>query len=74
MAWFGKNKREEIRMSAEKNSIKIVTQKNATKEVVEQAKLANKHLKELLDHNGFTLQIFLAAGGQVKTRKRKAIK
>jgi DNA-binding transcriptional regulator WhiA len=73
MAWFG-NKKEAIRQSAENNSIKIVTQKNATKEVVDQAKLANQHLKDLLCHNGFTIQIFLAAGGITKTRTRKAAK
>jgi hypothetical protein len=74
MAWFGNNKKEAIRKAAENNSIKIVTQKNATKEVVDQAKLANQQLKELLERNGFTIQIFLAAGGTTKTRTRKVAK
>lgn len=74
MAWFGKSKQEERRVTAEKNSVKIVAQKNATKKVVKQAQCANKQLKELLEHNGFTIQIFLAAGGSLKTGNRKVQK
>lgn len=67
MAWF--NKKKEMHKIAETNSIDIVAQKTANKEVVAQAQEATKQLKELLDRNGFTIQIFLAAGGTTKTRK-----
>lgn len=64
-----KNKKKLIQESAEDNRVEIVTQKNATRKVVEQAKIANQQLKELLEHNGFTIRIFLAAGGSTKRKK-----
>lgn len=67
MAWF-KKKKEALKI-AETNRIEVVAQKNANKEVADQAKQATRQLKELLDRNGFTVQIFLAAGGTTKTRK-----
>ena len=67
MSWFGKKK--EMHKIAETNRVDVVAQKNANKEVVAQAQEATRQLKELLDRNGFTIQIFLAAGGSTKTRK-----
>jgi hypothetical protein len=72
MAWFTKKKA--MHKIAETNRIDVVAQKNANKEVVAQAQEATRQLKELLDRNGFTIQIFLAAGGTTKTRTRKATK
>lgn len=72
MIWFRKKKA--IYKIAETNRIDVVAQKNANKEVVAQAKAATQQLRKLLDHNGFTIQIFLAAGGSIKTRTRKATK
>lgn len=60
MGWFRHNK-EETRQAA---SIEIVAHKEAKKEVIEEARLANERLNKLLVQNGFTLKIFLAAGGQ----------
>jgi len=74
MTWFGKKKQSCQSYIAETKSIEIVTNKNATKDVVAQAKEASRQLNELLDRNGFTIQIFLAAGGTTKTRTRKATK
>lgn len=41
--------------------IEIVAHKDAKKEIVDEAEKVNKHLKELLVQNGFTLKIYLAA-------------
>jgi hypothetical protein len=46
------------------NRVEVVVHKNATKEAVEKAKATNQHLQSLLDANGFTLKIYLAAGGK----------
>jgi hypothetical protein len=70
MVWFTKKKA--MHKIAETNRIDVVAQKDANKEVVAQAQEATRQLKELLDRNGFTIQIFLAAGGTTKTRTRKA--
>lgn len=59
MAW----KRKPV-LPEHKSSIEITTHKDATKEVVEQAKQANKNLKEMLEENHFTLTIVLALTGK----------
>lgn len=81
MKWF-KRKQPEVPTTPEnrlealpaehKTSIEIVAHKNASQAVVEQAKKAQKHLDELLEENGFTLKIYLAAGG--KPRKKQEMK
>lgn len=43
--------------------VEIELHKDASVQASEKAKATNKHLKELLNHNGFTLKIYLAAGG-----------
>jgi hypothetical protein len=48
------------------NRVEVVVHKEATKKVVNQAKAANKQLNLLLQQNGFTIKIFLAAGGKTK--------
>lgn len=44
--------------------VEVEVHKDANQHAVEKAKIANEHLKELLVNNGFTLKIYLAAGGQ----------
>lgn len=44
--------------------IEIVAHKDATKEVVQQAKAANEKLTKLFDENGFTVKIVLAMGAK----------
>lgn len=52
--------------------LEIVAHDDARKEVVEKAKQVNNHLKELLVENGFTIKIYLAAGGRPpQPRKRQ---
>jgi hypothetical protein len=48
------------------SSIEIVPHKAAKLEVLEEARKANEQLNKLLVENGFTLKIYLAAGGSNK--------
>lgn len=54
----------------ERTSIQIVAHKDAKAEVVQEAHKVNERLNKLLVGNGFTLKIYLAAGGsQPRTQK-----
>lgn len=50
--------------------VEIELHKNATEEAAQRAKETNEHLNDLLVENGFTLKIYLAAGGQVRQKKK----
>lgn len=50
--------------------VEVELHKSATADAAEKAKEANKHLNDLLVANGFTLKIYLAAGGRVEQKKR----
>lgn len=52
------------------NRVEVVVQKDATRHAIEKAEQANQTLNELLIENGFTLKIYLAAGG--KHRKKSS--
>lgn len=73
MLWF--NKREQPTLEEQKQlvhdtSIEIVAHKDAKASVVKEAHQVNAQLNKLLVGNGFTLKIYLAAGGrQPKTNK-----
>lgn len=43
--------------------VEVELHKNASEGAAEKAKETNQHLNDLLVENGFTLKIFLAAGG-----------
>lgn len=43
--------------------VEIELHKNASEEAAAKAQQTNQHLNDLLVENGFTLKIFLAAGG-----------
>jgi len=43
--------------------VEVELHKNASEHAAKKADETNKHLKELLVENGFTLKIYLAAGG-----------
>lgn len=65
MGIFRKKKDTPIASSAEERQIiEIVADKQAQHEVVQQAKEASERLNTLLVQNGFTLKIYLAAGGK----------
>ena len=50
--------------------VEVELHKNASQEAAEKAKQVDKHVKELLVENGFTLKIYLAAGGQLSHKKQ----
>lgn len=50
--------------------VEIIANDTAKKEVIEQAKNASNKLNELLVENGFTIKIYIAAGGHL-SKKRK---
>lgn len=54
----------QVAQAEQRSTIEIVAHKEAKAEVVAQAEAVSKHLNKLLVDNGFTLKIFLAAGGQ----------
>lgn len=75
MAWFNRNKtpKGNTELSHDRR-VEVVVHQNAAKEVVEEAIAVNEKLKNLLDENGFTIKIYLAAGGKMKpVQKRKRI-
>lgn len=51
-------------VAEEQKIIEIVADKKAQHEVIQQAKEASERLNTLLVENGFTLKIYLAAGGK----------
>jgi hypothetical protein len=50
--------------------VEVELHKGATAEAAQKAKEANAHLTDLLAANGFTLKIYLAAGGQLHQKKQ----
>lgn len=73
MRWFNhKSKSEPIVLTPPATSrVEIELHKGASEEAAKKAKLTNQHLSELLLKNGFTLKLFLAAGGPAPSRGNK---
>lgn len=72
MRLFSRNPPPDIVVSPSgANRVEIEVHKNAGKKAKAKADEANAHLCELLEENGFTLKIYLAAGGK-KTEHRGA--
>lgn len=64
MSWFNRN--NTAKSETEKlhdHRVEVVVHQNAAKEVVTEANIVNRKLNKLLVENGFTLKIYLAAGG-----------
>jgi hypothetical protein len=71
MNFFSRKRKEDVRIEPPASSrVEVELHKSASAEAAEKAKEANKHLNELLVANGFTLKIYLAAGGQLHNKKR----
>lgn len=51
--------------------IEVTVNKNAAKEAVDMAKDASNKLNNILEENGFTLKIYLAAGGKMNKGQNK---
>lgn len=70
MSWFKKRKEDVIVQPPSSSRVEVELHKSAGREALEKAKEANEHLNTLLVENGFTLKIYLAAGGnQPKSKK-----
>lgn len=52
--------------------VEVELHKNASEDAARKAKQTNQHLNDLLVENGFTLKIYLAAGGQLHNKKKVA--
>lgn len=73
MLWFNRDKKRAGKTEqAHDHRVEVVVHQNANKEVVKEAKTVNEQLNRLLLDNGFTLKIYLAAGG--KTKKKVAVR
>lgn len=71
MRLFTRKRKEDFLIQPPPQSrVLVELHKNATEEAANKAKQANEHLNELLVENGFTLKIYLAAGGQVRHKKQ----
>lgn len=76
MGWFKRKPKEEpvVIKPAISSRVEVELHKNASVEAAKKADAANKHINDLLVENGFTLKIYLAAGGHQPTNKRSGNK
>ena len=74
MSWFNrKPKTEPIIVAPPPTSrVEVELHKGASEEAAKKADAVNQHVKDLLVENGFTLKIYLAAGGQLSHKKKVA--
>lgn len=76
--WLFKRKQEQttpiVVTPPATSRVEVELHKGASEEAAKQADATNKHLTELLVNNGFTLKIYLAAGGQVRQKNQGANK
>lgn len=71
MKWFNHKRQEDLRIQPPPQSrVEVELHKDASREAAEKAKDANQHLNDLLIENGFTLKIYLAAGGKPPKKKQ----
>lgn len=71
MSWFRHKKKEEpiVIPPAATSRVEVEVHKNASMQAAQKAQETNKHLNDLLVENGFTLKIYLAAGGHQPKNK-----
>lgn len=72
MSWFNRKKQADaiVVHPAPTSRVEIELHKSASIDAAKKADETNEHLKDLLVENGFTLKIYLAAGGhQPKPKK-----
>lgn len=73
MSWLRQNKAKVqpvVVKPPATSRVEVELHKNASFEAAQKAQQTNKHLNELLVKNGFTLKIYLAAGGQVNMKPK----
>lgn len=70
MSLFSWRRKEPFHIESQASSrIEVEIDKSASKEAVDKAKSASKHLNSLLVENGFTLKIYLAAHNSAKPKR-----
>lgn len=76
MSWFRRKKESPpiVVNPPATSRVEVELHKNASEEAAQKAKDTNKHLNDLLVENGFTLKIYLAAGGHQPNNKRSGNK
>ena len=72
MGWFNRKKKAEPIVVAPPptSRVEIQLHKNASEDAALKATQTNQHLNDLLIENGFTLKIYLAAGGHQPNSKK----
>lgn len=71
MSLFRKKPTEDIRLEpTSQDRLEIEVHKSASKEAKQKADAVNNHVRDLLGENGFTVKIYLAAGGHLPARKK----
>lgn len=64
MRLFKRTPKEDIIIQpAQHSRVEVEVAKNASSQAAQTAKKINEHVKDLFDENGFTIKIFIAAGG-----------
>lgn len=75
MALFKKKQPASLRIHPSPDSrVEIEVHKNASKEAKQKADAINNHVRDLLGENGFTVKIFLAAGGHLPAKSKSGNK
>lgn len=70
MNLFRKKQPADIHLEpATTDRLEIEVHKSASKEAKQKADEINNHVRNLLGENGFTVKIFLAAGGHLPAKK-----
>lgn len=71
MSWFRRKKEMPpiVVQPPATSRVEVELHKNASQEAAKKADAANKHINDLLVENGFTLKIYLAAGGHQPTKR-----
>lgn len=54
--------------------VEVELHKHASEGAAQKAKETNQHLNDLLVENGFTLKIYLAAGGHIQPKQKMGSK
>jgi hypothetical protein len=72
MSWFNRKPKAEpiIVQPPATSRVEVELHKGASEQAAKKAVEVNQHVKDLLVENGFTLKIYLAAGGQLQQKKK----
>ena len=76
MGWFNRKPKEApiVVTPPPTSRVEVELHKGASEQAAQKADEVNQHVKDLLLENGFTLKIYLAAGGQLSHKKKVALK